>query len=263
MKRHTFAVLAYKESEHLEECLGSLKSQTHQSEIIICTSTPSPFLEKIAARFGVQLLVNHNRSQIAGDWNFALSRSEGQYVTLAHQDDVYHSRYTQKVLAAAEKNQDALIVYTGYDELLHKGGSVFIRKKSLNFLIKKILGELSFRGRQCLTNDKRFLLALGNPIGCPTVTFHKKILGDFSFDPDFKINLDWKAWYDLAGKKGDFLWIRETLVSHRIHAKSETSQGIRENKRQEEDLAMFHLMWPRPLAKFLALLYSLSYKNNS
>jgi hypothetical protein len=75
--------------------------------------------------------------------------------------------------------------------------------------------------------------------------------------------MDWKAWYDLAQKAGSFIWVKKALVSHRIYAESETSQGIAENRRQNEDKKIFEMIWPAFFASILAKIYSLSYKNNS
>ena len=40
MSKHSFAVMAYKNSPYLADCLDSLKSQTVRREIYITTSTP-------------------------------------------------------------------------------------------------------------------------------------------------------------------------------------------------------------------------------
>jgi hypothetical protein len=75
--------------------------------------------------------------------------------------------------------------------------------------------------------------------------------------------MDWKAWYDLAQKAGSFIWVKKALVSHRIYAESETSHGIAENRRQNEDKKIFEMIWPAFFASILAKIYSLSYTNNS
>ena len=47
---HLLVLCAYKESEYLEECLLSLLNQTVKTDIVICTSTPNDFIDKIAAK---------------------------------------------------------------------------------------------------------------------------------------------------------------------------------------------------------------------
>ena len=46
--KHVFAVCAYKDSPYLEQCIRSLKAQTVPSHIIICTSTPSSDIDRLA-----------------------------------------------------------------------------------------------------------------------------------------------------------------------------------------------------------------------
>ncbi len=260
---HTFAILAYKESPHLQECIDSLKNQTTKSEIIICTSTPSTFLTNIATKNNLKLCINPERKGIASDWNFALSSATTDYVTLAHQDDIYFPNYSKEVLQLAETRKDTLIIFSNYDEVVINKNRTFVRKKSLNFFIKATMLKLFFRNKNSLTKNKQRLLALGDPIGCPTVTFQKNNLGDFKFDKNFSINMDWKAWADLAEKKGAFIWVKKTLVSHRIYAESTTSQGIADNRRQKEDLEMFQRFLPSTIAIIMSKLYGLSYKNNN
>ena len=61
---HTFAVCAYKDSPHLEECLRSVTSQTVKSEVICCTSTPSSYIRELTARYQVPLYVRDGASNI-------------------------------------------------------------------------------------------------------------------------------------------------------------------------------------------------------
>ena len=76
---HTFVVCAYKQSEYLEDCIISLKKQTIPSNIILCTSTPNDYINDIAGKYSIEVFINEdgvkNGSNIAKDWNFALSKS--------------------------------------------------------------------------------------------------------------------------------------------------------------------------------------------
>ena len=51
MALHSFAILAYKDSPFIEECILSLINQTVKSDIYIATSTPSEFLTQLAEKF--------------------------------------------------------------------------------------------------------------------------------------------------------------------------------------------------------------------
>ena len=55
---HSFAVMAYKDSPYLGECLQSLRNQTIKSHIYITTSTPSPYISEIAKQNDLDLFVS-------------------------------------------------------------------------------------------------------------------------------------------------------------------------------------------------------------
>lgn len=260
MFSHTFVVLAYKKSEHLEACLQSLMNQSVGSKILISTSTPSLWLDKIAHKFDVPILVSQLKSGIANDWNFALSSIDSEYVTLAHQDDVFHAEYTKDLLAASQKHPDNTIIFCDNAEI-HDGK---IRRYNLNLLVKRLLilpmyihPSLSHRWA------KRLVLSFGNPVCCPSVTYHKAVIPQFQFSDSYSINLDWDAWLRIADMPGTFIYLRKRLFFHRIHSLSETSNGLKDNRRQNEDKAIFERIWPMPFAHVLSFIYALSYKSNN
>ena len=98
MMFHTFVISAYQESRYLESCIKSLKAQTVPSEIICTTSTPSPYLTKLMEKYQIPLYVREGRSDIQEDWNFAISKASGEFVTVAHQDDMYNRHYTEELM---------------------------------------------------------------------------------------------------------------------------------------------------------------------
>ena len=123
MTDHSFAVMAYKDSPYLPDCLDSLKNQTVGSDIYIATSTPSLYIDETAKKYGIKIFATDPGQGIAHDWNFSLSIAKTKYVTLAHQDDLYNSNYTRLCIKAAEKFNDTLICFTDYK------GDAIVRKK--------------------------------------------------------------------------------------------------------------------------------------
>jgi cellulose synthase/poly-beta-1,6-N-acetylglucosamine synthase-like glycosyltransferase len=259
---HSFAICAYKQSPYLQSCIDSLKTQISHSKIMLCTSTPSKFLENCAKKNNLEYRVNPKKEGIAGDWNFALKQAETKYVTLAHQDDIYFPDFSKQAMRALEQHHDSLIAYTNYNEIVHKNDSSFIRKNSLNFYVKNIINYTSYLGKDSVRKNKTGLLKFGSPIGCPSVTYNLSNLKNFSFSTAFSINMDWFAWHQLSKQKGSFVWINKPLMSHRIHIDSETSQGLAQNRRQLEDKLMFSKFWPPLIATALSRVYAISYRNN-
>lgn len=255
---HTFAIPAYGESPYLRDCLASLSTQTSPSEILITTSTPHADLESLAHEFNVRLEVRNGSPGIGRDWNFALSQVRTQWVTLAHQDDLYLPEFTEASMEAARRVVDASLVFTGYREI--SGGAV--RPPSAMLMVKRALLELGFLGRAAArtVDDRLRTLRFGCPIPCPAVTLNREAAPHARFREDLRVNLDWDMWWRIAKGMGAFAWVRKPLMLHRIHEVSETSVAIRQGVRVTEDREMFKSLWPRPLANLLARAYTLSYE---
>lgn len=255
---HSFVIPAYGCSAYLPQCLESLKAQTVQgSEIILCTSTPSEALSAVAERYSVELRVHGPNGGIGRDWNAALNCASRGWVTIAHQDDVYLPRFVERTLQHASETPGASLVMTGYAELLDGR----VRARSAMLRVKSLLLEFGFLGRSAVARRgaKTRLLRFGCPIACPSVTLGPA-LSDLRFREDLRVDLDWEAWVRAAQVPGAFCYIRECLMQHRIHSASETTAGVRDGVRAEEDARMFASLWPAPIARFLARAYALSYE---
>lgn len=258
--RHAFVVPAYGQSPHLRDCLDSLNRQTCRSPIIISTSTPYPGLDALAHEYGARLATHSPNAGIGRDWNFALSQAQAEWATIAHQDDVYLPTFAEETLAAAARHPDALMVMTGYGELVGEG----TRSLTTMLGIKRLLLELGFWGREQVARPgaKRRLLRFGCAIPCPAVSL-RLTSATPRFREDLKVNLDWDAWLRMADMPGRFVYVRRNLMLHRIHADSETSDGIRMGVRAQEDLMMFRSLWPSAIARLLARIYAMSYETGS
>lgn len=258
--RHTYAVPAYRHSMHLEACLASLSAQP-ESDIVVVTSTPFDGMQAAVAAHGARLVVHSPNRGIGHDWNVAYAEATTPLVTIAHQDDVYLPGHAAAMLAAFDRHPDALMAFCDYRETL----AAAVRSRNLTLWAKIVQRELAFLGRDAIRARtlKRQLLRFGNPVPCPAVTFNKSRLPDFRFRTDMRTNMDWAAWIDLANKSGRFVYLREALMLHRIHAESETTACIGDGARAREDEDMFFALWPRPIARLLARLYAASYATNA
>ena len=260
MTKHSFAVMAYKDSPYLSDCLDSLKDQTVKSEIYITTSTPSLYIDETAKKYGIKIFTTESGKGIAHDWNFGLSVAKTKYVTLAHQDDLYNNNYAELCIKAAEKFNDTLICFTGYNEIVgakERSSTVLLTaKKIMNFMFMPFKKNIKTRGW------KKFSQSFGTSIPCPSVMYNKETLNDFTFSEKYKVSLDWDAWLRMSEMKGRFVFVPKTLSKHRIHRASATTEGIQENVRQQEDFEIYCRIWPKFIAKILSKFYSGSYKSN-
>ena len=261
MLSHTFVVLAYKESEYLETCIKSVLNQKFKSNVVISTSTPNEYIDSLAKKYNLQIIVNPNPGRGIGyDFDFARTCVESDLVTIAHQDDVYDENYSFEVINAFKQYPDSSIVFTDYFEL-RNNKKVY---ENRNLKIKRLLLKpLNLKKISSLKFIKRIVLALGDPICCPAVTFgSNNILIDDVFACNLKCDVDWHAWELLSKQNGRFLFINKSLMGHRIHEDSTTSEIIENNIRTEEDLIILKEFWPEFIAKKIAKIYAGSEKSN-
>lgn len=251
---HTFVICAYGDSRYLEECIQSLVNQTLKTDIILYTSTPSNYIEGLCEKYDIPVFSSVGGG-IGKDWNNALSFVQTQYATIVHQDDIYLSDYAKNVLSSV--TDDTLIAYSDYQEL--KDGNIIPLTSNLKIKHLMLRTMAMFPKWKFWRNR---VLAFGNPISCPAVTYNLKNLNDFKFNEEMKVSLDWFAWYQIAQKKGSFIFVDESLMYHRIHEESETTNSIENNNRTNEDYEMYLLFWPNVVAKLLLKFYVKSQDTN-
>ena len=175
---HSFVVPAYGASPHLEECLASLAAQEVGGDRLVSTSTPYDGIEHLCDRYGAKLVVHGPNQGIGHDWNMALTAATTDWVTLAHQDDIYEPSYTAAVLAHAERHPDTLLVATDYYELVdgtRRPTVAMLRIRRCCSRSRSWVGRC--RAARSQAPDARF----GNPVPCPSVALHMALAPDFRF----------------------------------------------------------------------------------
>lgn len=257
---HTFVVLAYKESTYLEDCINSVLNQSIKTNVVIATSTPNEFINQMAEKYNLKVIINKGQKGIAYDFNFAVNCVDSELVTVAHQDDIYEKDYAKEIIDAYKKNKNASIIFTDYFEL--RGSDKVLNNKNLKIkrilllpLRIKTLGKYKF--------FRRWVLRFGNSICCPAVTFVKKNSIKDVFICDFKCNVDWYTWEKLSKEPHDFIFIPKPLMEHRISESSTTTDIINHGIRTKEDLIMFKKFWPTWFAKGINNFYKNSEKSNN
>ena len=257
MLSHTFAICAYQDSPYLEACIQSLRRQSAASRIILCTSTPSSYIQALAAIYDIPVYVREGKSDIQEDWNFAYHMAASRLVTIAHQDDCYHKDYVRSLQAAWAKYPDTTVFMTDCGIMKEEQ----IQRRGMMLFIKHLLRlplQLTFwANREGL---KKLILRLGNPVICPSCTYDKEALGEPLFDSPFKFALDWDTMWKLAGRPGRFVCVEKPLLYYRIHEGATTKACIQNHQRSREEAAMYEKMWPKPIVKILMFFYQKAYQ---
>lgn len=296
---HTFAICAYGDSPYLEECMASLACQGCGSEVICCTSTPSPYIYRLAGKYGIPVYVREGKSNIRQDWLFAFEKAAGELVTITHQDDRYGKEYGKTLLSMYRKYPDMTVFCSDYATIRMevgrgkvraagkgqagkepagtgraegeavglepqpgKSGGLEPKLQLVNtvWFVKKILRlPLRLRPFADRTSVKRAALLFGNSICCPSCTYNKKLIEGPIFDSPFTFALDWDNLYGLAGRPGRFVCCERQLMFYRVHPGATTKQCIEDHRRKNDEIAMFRKMWPEPFVKLLMHFYKKAY----
>lgn len=257
---HSFVVCAYGESPYLRECVESVLNQgDSRSEVLIATSTPGEWLERLANEYELPVFVNLGERGIGQDWNFAYSCASGRYVTIAHQDDVYCEGYAREAIDMLSRTESSLIFFSDYGEL--RNGE-HIEDNSILRMKRKLLGPLRDGRNASSIRIRRRVLSLGSSICCPSVTFNASNIPDPPFRTKMKCSLDWDTWEGLSRCQGEFYYSSKMLMYHRIHEDSTTTSLIENETRASEDREMFERFWPKPIAHAISKVYARSEQSN-
>lgn len=255
---HTFAILAYKESEFLEECIKSTLNQTKKTNVIIATTTDNNHIRNLANKYDLEVVVGEH-TNIGGDFDFAKNAAKTKLVTIAHQDDVYEPEYAENIINHYHKHKNSTIIFSDYYEI--RGNQKI--ENNLNLKLKKFLiSPLKIKSLSDKKFVKRLVISFGNSICCPAVTFVNNNCPKEIFNSDFKSNVDWYAWEKLSKIDGKFIYVSKKLMGHRIDDTTTTSDIIKQGIRTKEDLVMFEKFWPKKIAKLINNFYSKSEKSN-
>ncbi|MFN8286425.1 MAG: glycosyltransferase family A protein [Chitinophagales bacterium] len=253
---HTFAILAYKESKYLEQCIQSVLNQTVSSKVLIATSTPNAHIQSLAEKYKIPVHINPNGGSIGKDWNFGFHCADTTCVTITHQDDIYLSTFAEDTLNAIRVHAEAKPLMVFNKSIVYKGDH------EMGFSFKNVIRWLlifPFHFKRCISSIavKKSILYFSNSISCPGVCYVKDNLAGFSFNEEEKYILDWRAWYDMAIRKGAFIYLDKVLHIHREHEESATS-STHLQVLQKEEQALLTEIWgntfmPKIITRLLTL----------
>jgi hypothetical protein len=227
VKKHSFVILAYHESDDLEDCIKSILKQTVKSNVLIATSTPNDFILELASKYSLGVTINESESNKGNDYNFALNRVDSELVTIAHQDDLYDRNYTKEILKQYEKNMDATIIFTDNYEI---NNDKKIKKNKRLRKQRHYLIPLKY----AIFNKKKYFklraLRKNKFICTSSITFVKKNISKEVFPTNLIYDNDWQGLIDLAKNKTKFVYLDKKLVGYRMDNISFDPEKIEEDK---------------------------------
>jgi len=226
--KHTFVILAYNNSDDLEECIKSVINQSVKSNIVIVTSTPNDYIIDMASEYSLGVMVNKAKSNKGRDYNFAIKSFDTELVTIAHQDDLYDRNYVKEIKKCYQRNKDATIIFTDNYEIY--GDKKITCSKKL-FWIRYHLFPLKFSLFQNKKTFKLRSLRRNKYICTSSITFVKKNLYEDIFPVNLRYDNDWQGLIDLAKKNTKFVYLRKKLVGYRIEDKEKNKTKDKEDRK--------------------------------
>ncbi len=233
MMKHTFVILAYNQSDDLEECIKSVINQSVKSNVIVATSTPNDYIVELASTYSLGVMVNKKVSNKGSDYNFAINSYDSELLTIAHQDDLYDRNYTKEIIKYYEKHPNATIIFTDNYEI---NGDSKIKKSKELFWKRYHLFPLRFSYLQDKVFFKLRALKRKKYICTSSITFVKNNLHEEIFPTNFKYNNDWQGLINLAKKNTRFTYLPLKLVGYRLNKKNENKKKKMEDERVLKDL---------------------------
>ena len=215
--KHTFVILAYNESDDLEECIKSVINQSIKSNIVIATSTPNDYIFDLASQYSLGVMVNKKKSNKGRDYNFAINTFDTELLTIAHQDDLYDRNYTKEILECYKNHPEATIIFTDNYEIKD---SIKIKKSKRLFWKRFFLFPLKYKCFQSRKFFKMRSLRRNKFICTSSITFVKKNIKKDIFPTNLRFNNDWQGLIDLAKDNTKFVYLSKKLVGYRVMEKN-------------------------------------------
>ena len=239
---HTFVILAYCESDDLEDCIKSILNQSVKSNVVIATSTKNDFIIDIASEYALGVMVIDDANNKGDIYNYALNAFDTKLVTIASQNDVYDRNYVKEILKSYKQNQDASIIFTDYYELLDDKKKKKTFKKRIKNCLMKPLKNRRFGNKK---HFKKLVLKYDQVFCTSSVTYVKDEIKNNFFPSDLIYYNDWLAFIDLANIDSRFVYVDKELVGKRI-----INEDISLEK-MNESILIYRKLWPVWLVDYI------------
>ncbi len=209
----------YNGEKFLKRSIESILEQSYGDfEFLIVDDASSDRSFEIAGSFQdsrIRLLRNENRLGLARNWNRCLELSQGEYVTIFHQDDIMLPFNVEKKRSALEENPDAGMVYSGMFQIDSEGREI---KGHPFWRTCNPPSETLWPAPQGFAHFNRE----DNPVCCPGVMMRR---GSFEkvggFNPELPFTADWEMWLKIA-VFFSVIFLAGPLFKYRWHEQNET-----------------------------------------
>ena len=171
---------------------------------------------------------------IANNWNYGLSLSTTDLVTLLHDDDFLAPRYVEKMLGLSEKFPESSCYFSDVhlvnelDDLTVTFADTVKRWLTPNSDLIHLEGDKGLAG-----------LLAGCFIFCPTLCYRKSAIPRMPYSNKWKMVLDFQFYYDILISGGVITGTSEKLYHYRRHQQNQTLLMTNDMTRFSEEVSFY------------------------
>lgn len=241
MAKNNFSLLipTYNGERYIEQSILSGLNQTRSfDEIIISDDNSSDSTVSICEKYSNQVKIYKNPNGPSGfvnGWNNAISKANGEYISILHQDDLLDKDFLLRMEGELEKHK----------HILHAFSTCYYVNEKGEISASSFTGNEQIKLYKSLEYVKAYQSS-GNPHihRCPGVITHRSIFDRIQYNPAAGHIADDDFFYRV-GKYTDILGVLTPLASYRIHNTSETGKlhDIQLTKRLQADYAYQVKQW--------------------
>jgi len=211
---------AYNHAPYVRAAVESVLDQTYDNlELIAIDDASSDATWEVLESFSDARLrlYRHEANQGAhATLNEALALAKGEFIAIINSDDIYHSvRLARLVTEALQSNDKDSLVFTDVTFIDELGSTVESHPRALDY---KALRE------RCTSLAPHIRLLTGNQAISTSNFFFSRVLAEKigAFAP-LRYTHDWD-WALRASIHGGPIWVREPLLSYRVHGTNSLSE---------------------------------------
>ena len=236
MKKVAIIISTYNSGNYLKETIRSCKNQSYKNkEIIVVDDASEDFtVDFLKALKNVKVFLNKRNKGISKNLNFALNKTDADYVIFLGHDDILPFTHVEKMVEEIESDPEIALVHSNALKIDSFG-------KLLNF---------SRNSFEQIKKSKKpmYYLSIDNFIqSCGLLLDRNKFLQIGGWDEKYKLYGEWLIYIKIA-KQWKIHFCEKTYGYYRVHEKStmkminlEQRKEIREYKQFCREVAMSFL----------------------
>lgn len=213
----SICIPAYKNEALMKRLLDSIQIQLFTNfEVVVTDDSPDESLKDLCLSFEEKFQIKYLKNEIAlgspANWNYAISKAEGEWIKIMHADDWFANDKSLNAFVNAIAS-DSSFIFSAYSNVDLSDNS-----SKPNRLTKC---ELK------LLKNSPFNLFKKNFIGHPSTTLIKRNSNRIFYDETIKWVVDFDYYIRYLSLNKSFVYIEKSLINIGIHENQITKSSFR------------------------------------